>query len=271
MNKRIEDIVANLTRLGRYSRLLNCISEPVLQSFLFELLFANVLETNGLELSYEVGIRPGTNATVDFVHEDNDGTRLAFELVSPEMSNQLKAESAPIETGTKGVSTWSVLLEGSHHNPHLRPQAQTIRMQEKLLEKVDKFPEPAEGIFSTIVVDCSAFHFGHFDGEDSRMVFFGRTQNPYFQEYWSDKPIMGILNPDNNRRGAKEFRERITAVVFIPEKDVNLFDKAFLLMNVCRSESHLRAFWLKLKSIPVLGKLRYVPLPGEWKDMEQEA
>ena len=269
MDKRIDDIVANLTRLGRYSRLLNCIADPVPQSFLFELLFANILETNGLGLSYEVGIRPGTNATVDFVYEDNDGTRLCFELLSPEMSNHLKLESAPVEAETEGVSTWSVLLEGGHKNPHLRPQAQTIRMQEKLLEKVDKFPEPTDGIFSTIVVDCSAFHFDHFDSEDCRMVLFGRTQNPYFQEYWNDKPIMGILNPANNRRSAKEFRERITAVVFIPKTDIQLLDKAFLLLNVSRSESHIQAFWLKLKDIPILGKLRYVPIPQEWNDAEE--
>ena len=164
---------------------------------------------------------------------------------------------------------WSVLLEGGHHNPHLRPQAQTIRMQEKLPEKVEKFPEPAETIFSTIVVDCSAFHFGHFDGEDCRMVLFGRTQIHNFQEYWNGKPIAGILHPENNKRDAKEFRERVTSVVFIPEKDINLFDKAFILMNICRSESHLKAFWLKLKTSSVLGKVRYVPLPCEWKDTEE--
>lgn len=268
MDRRVKDIIANLARLGRYSRLLNCISEPIQQSFLFELLFANVLEGSGIALNYEVALRPEANTTVDFVHDENDGTRLAFELVSPEMSNQLKAESTPIATETEGVSKWSVLLESGHHNPHLRPQAQTIRMQEKLLEKVVKFPEPEETIFSTIVVDCSAFHFGHFDGEDCRMVLFGRTQNPYFQEYWNGEPIAGILHPDNNRRGTKEFRERVTSVVFIQEKDIDLLDKAFVLMNVYRSESHLRAFWLKLKESSVLRKLRYVPLPGEWKDTE---
>lgn len=268
MDKRIKDIVVNLSTLGRYSRLLSSIAEPVPQSFLFELLFANVLEADSLALNYEVALCPSVSATVDFVHDYSGGTRLAFELVSPEMSNQLKAEAAPVQTGTEGVSTWSVLLEGGHHNPHLRPQAQTIRMQEKLLEKVDKFPEPSESLFSTIVVDCSAFHFGHFDGEDCRMVLFGRTQHPYLQEYWNGKPIMGILNPDNSKRGAKEFRERITAVVFVPEKDVNLLDKAFLVVNVGRPESHLRAFWLKLKGSSVLGKLKYVPLPGEWKDTE---
>jgi hypothetical protein len=269
MDKRIQDIVAKLTTLGRYSRLLNYITYSIPQSFLFELLFANTLETNGVELSYEVSIRPNTNTSVDFVHDDKDETRLCFELVSPEMSNRLKLESTPIKTEIEGVPTWSVLLESGHENAHLRPHAQTIRMQEKLLEKVVKFPEPTEGIFSIIVVDCSAFHFAHFDAEDCRMVLFGRTQNPNFQEYWNGRPIIGILNPDNNSRGAKEFRERITAVVFIPEKDIQLLDNAFLLLNVSRSESHLRAFWLKLKGIPALEKLRYVPPPQVGNDSEK--
>ena len=78
MDKRIEDIVANLTTLGRYSRLLSCISEPVPQSFLFELLFANALENDGLALNYEVALRPSANTTVDFVHDYSDGTRLAW-------------------------------------------------------------------------------------------------------------------------------------------------------------------------------------------------
>ncbi len=270
MDKRIEDIVAKLTELGRYSRLLRSITDPVPASFLFELQFANILESNGVELSYEVTIRPGTNSSVDFVHDDSDGTRLCFELLSPEMSNQLKLEAAPVETEIEGVSIWSVALEGGHENPHLRPQAQTIRMQEKLLEKVGKFSEPADGIFSTIVVDCSAFHFGHFDAEDCRMVLFGRTQNHYLQEYWNGKPIMGIFNPANNNRGAKEFRERITAVIFVPEKDIELHDEAFLILNEARSRSHLETFWLKLKGIPAFAKLRYVPFP-EVRNNSEEA
>ncbi|HUJ16934.1 MAG TPA: hypothetical protein VL197_02990 [Nitrospirota bacterium] len=140
MDKRTEDIIAMLTRLGRYSRLFNSITDPIPQSFLFELLFANTLETNGVELNYEVNIRPSTKTSVDFVHDNNDGTRLCFELVSPEMSDQLKQGSAPVKTEIEGVSKWSVLLESGHKNPHLRPEAQTIRMQEKILEKVEKFP-----------------------------------------------------------------------------------------------------------------------------------
>ncbi len=260
MDQQILDIVTKLASSGRYSRLLSYVKDPLPESFLFELLFANMAETN-IELRYEVNIRPDTNTSVDFVHDDSDGGRLCFELVSPEMSSQLKRETAPVKTDIEGVSTWSALLESGHENPHLRPEAQTIRMQEKLLEKVGKFPEPVETIFSIIVVDCSAFHFAHFDAEDCRMVLFGRTQNPYFQEYWNGKPILGILNPNNTSRGAKEFRQRITAVVFVTEKHVQLFHKAFLLLNESRSQSHLQAFWLKLRGIPSFEKLRYVPPP----------
>jgi hypothetical protein len=261
VDKRIEGMVANLAKLGRYSRLLNYIVDPVPQSFLFELLFANTLETNGIELTYEVNIRSGTNSTVDFVYDKNDGTRLCFELLSPEMSNELKREAAPVQTEFEGVKTWSARMGSGYENPYLRPESLTIRMQEKLLEKIDKFSEPTDSIYSIIVVDCSDFHFGHFDEEDCRMVLFGRTQNPYFQEYWNERPIIGILNPNNDRRGAVEFRERISAVMFIPQKDIQLLDNAFILLNASRSESHLQALCLKMKGIPILGKLNFVHPP----------
>lgn len=259
MDVRIENIVTNLSKSGRFSRLLNYISDPLPPSFLFELLFANAIENSGVLLNYEVNVHPDTNTTVDFVHEDSDGTRLCFELVSPEMSEELERESAPVKTDIEGVSTYSVLLESRHENQYLRPEALTIRMQEKLLEKVGKFPEPRDDVFSTIVVDCSAFHFGHFDDEDCRMVIFGRTREPYLQEFWDNKPIQGILSPVNQRRGAKEFRERITAVIFVLEKEVAVLDKAFLVLNVSRSMPHLEAFWSKLRDRPIFGKLRYVP------------
>ncbi len=258
MDVRIENIVTGLSKSGRYSRLLSYITDPVRPSFLFELLFANAVEDSGVLLNYEVNVRSDTNATVDFVHDDGDGTRLCFELVSPEMSQELKRESAPVKTDIEGVSRYSVRLESRHENQYLRPEALTIRMQEKLLEKVGKFPGPRDDVFSTIVVDCSAFHFGHFDGEDCRMVIFGRTQEPHFQEFWDNKPIQGILNPANQRRSAKEFQERITAVIFVIEKDVAILDKAFLVLNVSRSMPHLEAFWSKLRARPIFGKLKYV-------------
>jgi len=181
------------------------------------------------------------------------------------MSDELAKRCAPKETEIKDLSKWEVLLEGSHPNPYLRPEAQTIRMQEKLLEKVDKFPDPSDEIFSTIVVNCKSFHFGNFDGEDCRMVMFGRTQNQLLQEYWEGTPIRGLLDEASDKRGGNEFRERVTSVIFIPEvspeTSLNILDKAFMVLNILRSKEHLESFWKKLKSSEVFRKLKYVPPP----------
>jgi hypothetical protein len=57
MDKRIVDIIANFARPGKCSRLIRYVSEPIQQSFLFELLFANALEGDGIALNYEVALR----------------------------------------------------------------------------------------------------------------------------------------------------------------------------------------------------------------------
>lgn len=256
---RIEDIISDLKKSGEYSRLINKVDNSLSPSILFEILFANVLKSNGIPLDYEVNISPHNNSTVDFVHEGANGDRLCFELLSPEMSEELKRHCAPRKTDLEGISEYSVLLEGGHYNKHLRPEAQTIRMQEKLFEKVNKFPDPSNDIFSIIVVDCSSFHFAHFDGEDCRMVMFGRTKNLLLQECWDDMPIKGVLDDCNHSRGTKEFRERITSVIFIPEQSINLLGKAFIALNECRSKEHLEKFWLKLKHYDLFQKLKYVP------------
>lgn len=255
----IGKIISDLKNLGKYSRLINKINNPLLSSILFEILFANVLVSSGIQLDYEVNISPHNDSTIDFVHEEEIGDRLCFELLSPEMSDELKRKCAPRKTDIEGISEYSVLLEGGYYNKYLRPEAQSIRMQEKLLEKVNKFPDPTNDIFSIIVVDCSSFHFGHFDGEDCRMVMFGRTKNFLLQEYWDDIQIKGLLDDCNYSRGAKEFRERITSVIFIPEKSINLLDRAFIVLNECRSKEHLEKFWSKLRHNKLFQKLKYVP------------
>lgn len=256
----VEKIIAYLNSLGRYPRLIDKITKPLPSSVLFEILFANVFESNELRLDYEVNISPQNDSSVDFVHKEKSGERLCFELLSPEMSEELKYACTPKKTNVEGISEYSVLLEGGHFNKYLRPQAQTIRMQEKLLEKIDKFPDPTNDIFSNIVVDCSNFHFGHFDGGDCQMVMFGRTQNPFFQEYWNGLPIKGLLDNCNNSRGAKEFRERITSVIFIPETSIDLLEKAFIVLNECRPKEHLEKFRLKLKNTSIFQKIKYVSL-----------
>lgn len=233
--------------------------------FIFEATFAYTLEKHGISPDYEVNVTPLNNFKIDFVYGDVDGSKLCFELLSPNMGDNLTQQCTPEETGIKGISKWEVILEGNHPNQFLRPEAQTIRMQEKILEKVDKFPDPSDDIFSTIVVNCNNFHFGHFDGEDCRMVMFGRTQNQFFQEFWEGKPIRGLLNEANDRQGAEEFRKRVTSVIFIlevsPETSLNILDKAFIVLNILRSKKHLESFWEKLKGSEVFRNLKYVPPP----------
>ncbi len=233
--------------------------------FIFEALFAYALETHGISPNYEINVTPLNNSRIDFVYKEEDGSKFCFELLSPDMSVELARQCTPKETEIPGVSKWEVLLEGSHLNQHLRPQAQTIRMQEKILEKVDKFPDPSDDIFSIIVVNCQGFHFGHFDGEDCRMVMLGRTQNQFHQEFWEGEPIRGLLNRTNDKRGAQEFRKRVTSVIFIPKvppkNSFDILDEAFIVFNELRSKKHLEFFWGKLKYSEVFCKLKYVPQP----------
>ena len=261
MDALIKTIISNLSKSERYSRLVNNAIHQMAPSFVFELLFVNSFEINGIELEYEVNITEDNDSTVDFIFKDNSGSIFCFELVSPEMSEELGRACNPEPTDIEGVSSYSILMASRHLNPYLRPEALTIRMQEKLLDKMYKFPPPTDNMFSSIVVDCSNFHFGHFDDEDCRMVMFGRTQNPYFQEFWNGRQIKGLLYHNNDSRGAKEFRNRITSVIFVSKTAPNLLDEAFLVLNELRSREHLEAFWSKLANNAVFNKLRYVPPP----------
>lgn len=263
----LEKIIPYLKGLGQYTSLINKIesSNNKLTSYIFEALFAYTLESNGMQLAYEVNIS-SNNSTVDFVYTEASNNTICFELLSPEMSDELKRECTLKETDINGykIHKYEILLEGSHWNAYFRPQAQTIRIQEKLLEKVDKFPSPSDNIFSVIVIDCTNFHFGHFDGEDCSMVIYGRTREPLLQEFWGCEPIKGLLDNTYNRRGAKEFRERVSSVIFIPEKSFELFNKAFIVLNNHRSKIHLETFHQKLTKQSVFSKLKYVPPPSSF-------
>ncbi|MEJ2324265.1 MAG: hypothetical protein P8Y77_05690, partial [Nitrospirota bacterium] len=196
LDPRIIEILDFLRPFGKYASIVDNIerSDPPRPSFVFEALFAYALERHGISLDYEVNVTPLNDTAVDFVYGDEGGNKLCFELLSPEMSDELRQRCLPIKTGIEGISTWEVLLESGHPHPHQRPEALTIRMQEKLLEKIDKFPDPSDDIFSIIVVNCESFHWGCYDGEDARMVMYGRTVNPIFQEFWGGEPIKGLLD-----------------------------------------------------------------------------
>lgn len=261
MNEELKIIISELKETGRYPRLLKKVTPRIDPSVLFEILFANFFEQKEMKLDYEIRISQITNHTVDFVYHENDDCRLCFELVSPGMSAQLKPAFAPRPTDIEGVSSFGTCLESNHPNEYFRPEAQTIRLQEKLLEKVEKFPQLTDSIFSSIVVDCSSFHCGQLDGEDCRMVMFGKTREPLLQERWHGTQLLGLLDERNNSRWAKEFRERIVSVIFVPNQKANLLDGAFVLLNYCLNNSYLNNFISQIRNNPAMRNLKYVPHP----------
>ncbi|HKZ37764.1 MAG TPA: hypothetical protein VJ184_08950 [Chryseolinea sp.] len=260
----LKNIKEELSRLNRFNKLLAKLDEgsPSADSFVFEALFAYETEKSDLNFQYEININPTNDTTVDFVYEEIGNYKLCCELLSPDMSDTLKQATEPQDTDIEGIKTWEVLLEGNHQNEHLRPQAQTIRLQEKLLEKVVKFPVPIANVFCTIVVDCTKFHFGLFDPDDCRMVMYGKTKVPESQEFWDDSPILGLPNPSLTKNYAEDFRNKITAVIFIPKLEANLLSNGFLILNHHRSHPHLQDFWTTLRLYAVFHSLKCLPFPA---------
>ena len=262
MKHDFEKIQDDLAGIDRYKKLILKVNEvyPPLDSFLFEAFFAHSAEKSGLRFQYEVNVNLCNETTVDFVIEE-DEYKFCCELLSPDLSDSLKLATTPQNTDIDGVKYYEVLMEGNHPNEHLRPEAQTIRLQEKLLEKVDKFPKPIENVFCTIVINCKNFHFGHFDSDDSRMVMYGKTKVPEFQEYWGDSQILGLLNPSLKKKCTGDFRAKVTAVIFIPKISIELLKDGFLILNHHRSNDHLQKFWGILKKYEAFHKLKYLPFP----------
>ena len=212
------EVTNQLEKLGKYGTLVKKLRDSNMRnmSFAFEALFAYCLESNGMSLDYEKNLNSKNDSDVDFYYQKGD-YGYGFELLRPEMKDELKAEYLKIDdNGLFGVE-----LTQDYDKEYLRPEAQTIFLQDKLLEKVYKFPPPTTIFFSIIVIDCSNIHFGHFDDEDCRMVMYGKTANPLRQEKWlhnhQKSRILGLLEKENRKRNARDFREKITGVIFVPE------------------------------------------------------
>lgn len=259
----LEDIKAELSVRNGFSKLLSKLEEvsPPAESFVFEAMFAHASAKSGLNFQYEINVNPNNHTTVDLVYEELGKYKLCCELISPELSETLKEATEPQGTDIEGIKSWEVLLEGNHPNEYLRPQAQTIRLQEKLLEKVVKFPEPIDNVFCSIVVNCTNFHFGHFDPDDCSMVMYGRTNVPEFQEFWGNYPILGLLNPSLRKKFADDFRTKITAVIFIPKLTPGLLQNSFLILNHHRTNNHLQEFWITLRKYAIFHGLKCLTFP----------
>lgn len=263
MKHDLENIKKKLSTIERYRKLLLNMNKDYQtpDSFVFEALFAYYAEELRLRFKYEVNVNPDNDTTIDFVYDEDINYKLCFELVSPDLSDPLKIETKLQRTGIDGTMGYKISLTGNHPNKHKRPEAQTIRLQEKLLEKIIKFPEPVDNVFCTIVVDCTNFHFGHFDNEDCRMVMYGRTKINENQESWNNNPILGLLDPELRKKYADDLRSKITAVIFFPTISTGLLENGFLILNCHRSKNHLLDFWKILQNHVLFPNLKQLPRP----------
>jgi len=260
MNEYLIEVIDRLKRLGRYDTLVKKLRASNLldMSIVFEALFANCLELSGINLNYEVNVNTNNNSDVDFYYQIGKYSKFCFELLRPEMKDELKEESQKIyDDGFYGVE-----LSSDHKKEYLRPEAQTIYLQVKLLEKVYKFPAPQENYYSILVVDCSNIHFGHLDDEDCRMVMYGKTASPVWQEKWLHKGskarILGLLEQENPNKSVIDFRKKITSVIFIPEISSTPLKNAYIVLNIHRADSYKKKFRDTLVDMPAFQTLQWI-------------
>jgi hypothetical protein len=268
LDQYIKPVLETLRKTKRYERLLNNIARSGFtdKSLIFEALFAYSFELRDLVLQYEEDANAENNECVDFALRTSTGKQFFFELVRPEPSQAIQ----------KAWQKSNVLeLSSRHEDPNFRTQRQTTRLQEKLRDKIGKFPEPHENIFSVIVVNCDNFHGGTFDDDHCRMVMYGRTRNWAYQEYDEGNRIEGILEP-NNKRGNKDgtyadIRRKITSIIFVPslslytsefDEQYNLLDKSFLASNYHRSTNHLKDFRTTFRKLPVFEGVEEISPPS---------
>jgi len=257
MKQQLRNLIRTLRATGRYTELVRNLESATwpVRSYIFEAIFAREFEAAGCPLRYEVAVNNGSSKSIDFVYPATSTPRVCFELVSPRMSNLVRDIFGPHPTKIPGVLVEGASLSSDTLDEKLRPEAQAIRLQEKLLEKVGKFPEPAEDIFAVLVVDCTDFHFGMLDREDCRMLMFGRTRYPYSQEFWRGARILGLLNEKNPNHGSTLFHQRASAVILLPELTWHGLPGSYLVLNNLRSLKHRAGLREELSRLPPVASL----------------
>ncbi len=219
----------------------------------FEILFAHQCESNDLQLSYEVSINPENDKTVDFSAELNS-VQLNMELVRVGHNIEI---SALIKASTSSGYT----LTTDNKNPHFRPEAQDIKLQTSLLEKVEKFNEVSSRSINIICVDCSNVHVGRMDIDDVATVMWGKPYNPYFGARWEGERIKGMLEDNYDKRGADLFKSNISAVIFVTTLKYLPLNYAYIAFNNRLATDHVALVLETLKMNKAFTDIIRCPLP----------
>lgn len=226
----MKDVANYLRNLGRYGKILDRYDNTVTdRSIWFEMVFAYWLEEAGITPVYEYLANPNNEKTVDFF-VTYGGINFQMELVRVEDSDEV-TKHVEVQKSSDEFSSYGLLLNSDDKNPYFKPAAQTIRLQEKILEKVEKFGVPSKNTVSLVIVDCTNIHIGRLDDEDVRTTAYGKAKCAVFQEYWNGSQIMGLFQSEYTARNAEMLRQRVSGIVFIGELKPGAMNDAFLAVN----------------------------------------
>ncbi len=249
---KITEVESYLRNLGRYSDLLiRYAQDNEDRSIWFEMVFAYWLEDSGIIPEYEKNVNPENNKSVDFAFLFH-GVSYNLELVRVEHSDAVMEHIQAQQAADSIFHSYELLISSDHNNPYFRTAAQLIRLQEKILEKVDKFGLPSNKVLSIIIVDCTNIHSGRIDDDDVRIIAFGLAMNPVWQEFWNGKRLKGLFEADFTARNSKELRKKISAIIFLSELKPGALKNSYFVVNPAFVVAK------QIKEVPLFKHLKYV-------------
>jgi hypothetical protein len=256
----INQIRSILKPLRRYDKLISLYETQKTDGYAFELYFAYSMEKEGIKLQYEKRANTKQNMTVDF-YCAHKGNQLWFELVSPDKNETIKNDIEQQHKNTKenGISYHDILIQSRAEDIHYDHAAQLIRLQEKILKKVEKFTHPTDNIFNIIMVDCSQY-IGRFDDEDFRNLVYGYAKNHIWQEHINGQRMLGLLENSFNKRNSQELKNKMSAIICINQLTTNLFsnNNAYISCNPLLGSEYYHKAIAALKSINPLRTIIYI-------------
>lgn len=254
----LKEIIKLLEKTERFKLLIDRYKEDSKdQSFWFELAFVCWMESKGSNVKYEVNANPDNDSSIDFALDLHE-CRCLFELLRIENSDKISAHIEAQKEQDPLFESYQLLLKSDPENPHFKTAAQTIRMQEKILEKVRKFPVPEQTILSIIVCDCSTIHLGMLDDEDVRIAMFGKSRSSILQEHWNGARLKGMYETSYKFRNSDDFRKRINAVIFVPKLEPNGLEKAMITLNPEMDDEKKEKILDILKGIKCLENIKLI-------------
>lgn len=259
--KEIEQIIAYLKPLRRYDKLIDLFNTHKNRGYAFELYFAYAMEQKGVKLEYEKRANVNNDKTVDFYHAFQ-GNNIWFELVSLDTSDVIKndIEQQHKNTQSGGVSYHSLVIKSDHPNPHYDSAAQLIRLQEKILEKPEKFSTPSDDTFNIIVTDCSQIHLGAFDAEDFRNAIYGYPKDMRLREVFKGQRVKGLFEDGLDKRNISELQNKTSALICLGRVKLDLFTKerAYISCNPLLGAHHYHKTYDCLAELAPLKTARYI-------------